>query len=149
MYFHNSRQKFKAVKRSIIGYTAPMTLKRYSLKFIAFFIGCYGCFMVRDLLGLSPVVSSAIVGLLGTLIPLPSKLNKSSIYDAIYCGSFAGMCSAEYLNTLTGFIVISAIGSLVYLLCVPHFKGHGGKFGSMAFVTFLLFLITKRNLWTF
>lgn len=124
-----------------------MIIKRFIVKFMAFFIGCYGCFVLREQTGLTPVVSSALVGLLGSFIPFPKSFNGKGIHDAIYCGSFAGMCSLSYLSTVSSFVVISGLGSFVYLLTVPYFKGHGGKFGSMAFITFLLFLFSKGSIW--
>jgi hypothetical protein len=124
-----------------------ITLKQFALfarKFVAFYIGCLGCFLLRSQLNMSAVFASCVVGLLGTLLPIPEQYNPTGIQAAMYAGSFAGMCSLELLKGNFRILILSATGSLVYLLLKPAFKGFGGKLGAVALVaSFILFVLSQ------
>ncbi|MBA2405932.1 MAG: hypothetical protein H0V66_14240, partial [Bdellovibrionales bacterium] len=94
----------------------------------------------------SPVLASATVGFVGSFYHFSSWIEKRGIHAVIYAGSFAGMCSQEYLSGHQYIIFISVVGSALYLFTKPHLNGFGGKMGAIAFVSSLI-LILSRNLW--
>lgn len=115
---------------------------RVTLKFISFFLGCGLCFLIHTQFGISSVIASCIVGLLGTLIPIPKVFNKNNIQGAIYSGSFAGMCSIGVLTSYLQIGLLSLLGAIIYLLTIDLFDGVGGKLGTVAFVSVsLVYLI--------
>jgi len=73
----------------------------------------------------SPVLASASIGLLGSL--LLKKHDK-----AIFAGSFLGMAEAAVFG-VGGFLVAALIMSLVFVLTKTLFQGVGGKLGTVAF----------------
>jgi hypothetical protein len=101
----------------------------YLKKFAAFYAGCLSCYLLQRNAHLSAVLASALVGVVGTLIP------SAGIQAAIYSGSFAGMCSQELLNGQMQVLFLAALGAALYLFAKPHFTGLGGKLGAVAFVS--------------
>lgn len=112
-------------------------LKKYSLKliykFCAFFLGCFSTFFIATNFDLSAVIVSAAVGLLSTFIPIDKKY-----HTVIYSGSFAGMCSQSILTSYNQIFILSFIGAILYLSLASHFKGLGGKLGTIAFLSVAL-----------
>ena len=90
--------------------------------------------------GVSIVVSSALIGLIGHFI-----FNKYSI--AIYTGSFAGMSSHLLFNRLEIFL-IAIITALVYQIVKTAFNGYGGRLGTIAFIatSFVSVVFSKESL---
>ncbi|MDQ7917761.1 hypothetical protein RBU60_09255 [Mesonia sp. MT50] len=87
-------------------------------------------------LGLSAVISSALVGVIGALVPknFPSPHKGQSIRTAIYCGSFIGMGQA-FLEHHYLFIAFAGLVSGIYFcISTNRLKGFGGKLGTLAFV---------------
>lgn len=120
-------------------------LKRYILKFSCFFLGCLGCFYLQHFTILGPVLSSCIIGLLGTFIPLSKNIESPGVQGAIFCGSFAGMCSAEILSGPLEIFLLSFLGAFLFLITKKLFVGIGGKLGAVAFVSVALMYLIKGN----
>lgn len=106
--------------------------------FSAFYLACFACLTLQSYLGLSPVIASALVGLVGSFIPILSAI--------IYIGSFAGMCTPNHLIGPIHILAISFFGSGIYLITKRRFEGLGGKMGAIAFASSLC-LIWGKNLW--
>ena len=115
----------------------------YFRKFAAFYLGCLFCYLLQVDGHLSPVTSSALVGLIATFIPLPARLDKKSIYAAVYAGTFAGMCSQEILAGHPHILIISMIGAAIFVAAKSRFNGIGGKLGAMAFISSLIFMLIR------
>ncbi len=101
-------------------------------------IGVLATFAIVFLTGISAVIASAAIGLLGFLL-----VKKYQV--AIYCGSFAGMVSTT-LFSIHEVVLLALVCGLVYLLTKPLFSGLGGKLGTVAFISSLLtFAIFSKN----
>ena len=118
-------------------------MRLFILKFVAFFGGCIACYLLQVSYGLSPVMSSAITGLLGSFLHVPKIYEKKGLHAAIYSGSFAGMCSLEMLQHPGHVVLISFIGTGIYLMMKPRFPGFGGKLGTVSFIASFIFLMVK------
>ncbi len=108
-------------------------------RFVSLICAALVTYTLKVNVGISPVVSAALVGLIGSLI-LPAHA------VSIYCGSFVGMTSSRLLITHSelGFAAIAA--GILFLLTDRIFRGFGGKLGSIAFVgTFITGFGLKRE----
>ncbi len=122
----------------------------FIVKYMAFFLGCFFCFLLHAKLDVPIVIASSVVGLIGSFIPLPSFIKEryhTHPHAAIYAGSFAGMCSAELITSYWELGIISMIGALIYILTMNLFHGFGGKLGSVAFVSVTLFILVRGVFW--
>ena len=117
---------------------ATIPMKPFSLTFLAFYLACLSCWFLQTSFGMSPVLSAAIVGFLGSFV--------SVFASVIYAGAFAGMCSHEYLSSHLHIVFISLSGSAIYILSKPYLNGFGGKLGVIAFLSSLLLVFTG-GLW--
>ncbi|WP_341206776.1 hypothetical protein [uncultured Psychrosphaera sp.] len=117
-------------------------IKFLLLKFITFFLGFIACFAMHTTLALPLVISAALTGLIGKVIPFPQEFNNHP-YAAIYAGSFAGMCSASLITSYWEIAIISCIGASLYVLTMDMFDGFGGKLGGVAFASVTLFVIAR------
>lgn len=118
----------------------------YLIKFLGFFAGCFFCCYFQRTFHLSPALSAALVGFLGTFVHFPSLVERNGIQAVIYAGSFAGMSSLQNLPTSEHILGISIIGTTVYFLAKPHFTGFGGKLGVIALISTLC-MIFGKTLW--
>ena len=94
-------------------------------------MGALGAFQLQKV-GLSPVVASCLVGLLGALIGY--WLNSEDLSMVIFAGSFVGMTAVS----LASFPIILLAGfacGILYVLTEPIFVGYGGKLGAIAFIS--------------
>lgn len=121
-------------------------MKIFSIKFTAFFLATLTCYILQVDYGFSPVLAAAAIGFCGSFIHFSRWVEKSGIHAVIYAGSFAGMCSPKYLSSPSSILIISLFGSCIYLVSKSHFKGFGGKLGTIAFLS-SLFLIGLRQIW--
>jgi len=111
---------------------------------VAFSLGCILCFEAHEVFQLSSVVSSALIGLLGSFVTSSKRPIINSCPAAIYSGSFAGMCSVEIIQSFDQLLGVSLLGGFIYLSLESHFKGIGGKLGTVAFTSVaLVYLINK------
>jgi|TARA_Y100000780_G_scaffold231096_1_gene255160 Na+/citrate or Na+/malate symporter len=109
----------------------------------SFILGCLLCFWGHYYFSLSVVLSSCLVGFVGSFI----QSKKNNLWNhcpaAIYSGSFAGMCSSELIQSEYEIILISLLGSVLYYLLIDLFNGIGGKLGTIAFISVALFYLLK------
>lgn len=113
-------------------------------------IGAVTTFYLNHFFKLSPVISAAAVGSVGSFIPV---LKKESNYlrqlpAAIYCGAFIGMSSTGVAPNILFILTASMFTAILLLLSKNLFAGVGGKLGTLAFAgvvitSFLYFLITS------
>lgn len=82
-------------------------------------------------LGIGPVLASAVVGLLGSLL-LPK------VGAEIYTGSFVGMCSKVIAPQFSWLLLAGMIAGLIYYLSRHVLVGFGGKLGTTAFTSVIL-----------
>jgi len=96
-------------------------------------LGAIGTFSLQKA-GLSAVVASCCIGLLGALVG--HLLKNDHLTLIIFAGSFVGMTSTSW-----GTWPMMAIGGLlaggVYLLSLEVFAGFGGRLGTIAFLSTL------------
>lgn len=108
-------------------------------------LGALGTFQLQKM-GLSPVVASCIVGLLGALIGTLIKSEDLSM--VIFAGSFVGMTTVSIASFPIMLLAGLACG-ILYLLAEPVFVGYGGKLGALAFISvgvvlFLFWVVGKQ-----
>ncbi|MBM3138003.1 MAG: hypothetical protein FJZ98_07425 [Chloroflexi bacterium] len=82
-------------------------------------------------LGMGPVLSSAAVGLLGSLL-LP-KLSAE-----IFTGSFVGMCSRAAVPQFSLILFAGLIAGWIFHMSRSTLVGFGGKLGTIAFASVIL-----------
>ncbi len=121
-----------------------MTKKKFSIKFVAFFSGCYSCFLLHHFFFVNVVVASCLIGLIGTFLPLKKVGNEKNIQAAIYAGSFAGMCSAGILTGPLEILALSILGASFFILTENILHGLGGKLGTIAFTSVTLVYLIKE-----
>ena len=106
---------------------------------LAFSFGCLSTFY----LPFSAVLSSCLVGLIGSFFPFP-KEKRGDFSAAIYSGSFAGM-SSEFVFSHVGIIfAVSLFGGIIFTLLINRLKGIGGKLGTVAFLSVFIILIVRK-----
>jgi len=95
-------------------------------------------FVLTYTLGLSAVVASALVGLIGgVFFPTYSA--------AIFCGSFVGMSSQAILADIAALFLSSLIAGVLYAMSEQWFDGIGGKLGTIAFIGSVMTGIVFQN----
>ena len=101
--------------------------------------GCFGALGTFQLqkVGLSPVVASCIIGLLGALIGY--WMNAEDLAMVIFAGSFVGMTTVS-LGSLPIVLLAGLACGVFYLIAEPIFVGYGGKLGAIAFISLLIVL---------
>lgn len=88
-------------------------------------------------------MASCLVGLAGTFIPIPKRVDSPGVQGALFCGSFAGMCSVEVLSGPLEIFLLSFIGAFLFLITRKMFVGIGGKLGAVAFVSVALMYLIR------
>jgi len=116
-------------------------LIRLGKKSLLFFIGCYFTYALNRYFDIPIVLASAVVGLLGTFLPLDKKMQ-----SVIYCGSFAGMCSSGILNSTYQILLLSLTGAFVFIALGRYFNGLGGKLGTVAFISVVLVYLIRTSI---
>lgn len=95
--------------------------------------------------GLSVVVASCIVGLMGAF--LGHIFNLPHLALVVFAGTFVGMTSTT-IGSLPLVFLGGLVCGVVYILSLKLFVGFGGKLGSIAFLSTLLvwegFTLVKR-----
>lgn len=95
---------------------------------------------------LSAVISSAIVGLVASFLPLlnPKWTYSTQLPTLMYCGSFVGMTSPVIANGVPFIICSGAIAGILFVAARKMFHGFGGKLGALALwavmITYMLFI---------
>lgn len=94
-------------------------------------LGAIGTFQLQKV-GLSPVVASCGVGLLGALFGYLMK--NEDLAMVIFAGSFVGMTTVS-IATIPIMLIAGLACGILYVLAEPIFVGFGGKLGAIAFVS--------------
>lgn len=106
--------------------------------------GAIGAFQLQKM-GLDPVVSSCIIGLVGYLVGYFT--NNEDLALVIFAGSFVGM-TAVSIATVPMMLVAGILCGLLFIVTEPIFGGYGGKLGAIAFVSvgvvLLIFQFSKN-----
>lgn len=117
-------------------------MRLFVIKYHAFFLGALSCYYLQEVCGFSPVLAAATTGFFGSFVQIAGFDNKG-IHGAIYAGSFAGMCSFELVEHPLHLILLSLIGTVIYLKTRPIGNGFGGKLGTVSFVSSVIFFLAK------
>lgn len=108
-------------------------------------IGAIGTFQLQKM-GMSPVVASCVVGLLGAFVGYGMK--NEDLAMVIFAGSFVGMTTVT-IASLPIILIAGLVCGVLYWLALPLFDGYGGKLGALAFISvgiiLLLFWIFKKE----
>ncbi len=115
-------------------------------KAVLLLMRCICCLSLKSGLDLGPVSAAAVTGLLGSFLQLPRLMERDQLHAVIYTGAFIGMGSSEVLRGPTDAAGISLIGAGVFLFLRPIGVGIGGKMGTIAFISSLLFFFFRRAL---
>ena len=118
-------------------------MKLYFIKWLSFYFGCVGCYVLQRDIGFSAVLASALLGFLCTFIPLPQNFERKGIHAAFFTGTFAGMSSPQILNDHPRVLLASLVGTMIYFAMKPRLVGIGGKMGAVAFLSSLLVIFLK------
>lgn len=100
-------------------------------------LGALGTFQLQKI-GISPVVASCIVGLVGALIGY--LLKNEDLAMVIFAGSFVGMTTVSIASLQIILIAGTTCGAL-YWFALPFFDGYGGKLGALAFISVAVVLL--------
>lgn len=84
--------------------------------------------------GISAVVASCVVGLIGALVGQVIRMPHVSL--VVFTGSFVGMTSLS-IGSISIVICGGALSGLVYSLTLHLFVGYGGRLGIIAFLSTL------------
>ena len=96
-------------------------------------LGAIGTFSLQKA-GLSAVVASCCIGLLGALAGYLLKNDHLTLI--IFAGSFVGMTSTAW-GTWPMMVIGGLLAGGVYLLSLEIFAGFGGRLGTIAFLSTL------------
>lgn len=99
-------------------------------------LGALGTFQLQKV-GLSPVVASCVIGLLGALTGYLMK--NEDLAMVIFAGSFVGMTTVS-IASLPIMLIAGLACGILYVLTEPIFVGYGGKLGAIAFVSVAIVL---------
>jgi hypothetical protein len=111
--------------------------------FLAFYLGCAGCFFLRQGFSATPILAASLLGVLITFVPVPRHLDKKT-FQIVFCtGTFAAMSSEKIMWTPWHLAAISLLGAGVYIIAKPYFIGIGGKMGMLAFLTTVVWLMMR------
>lgn len=123
-----------------------LTLRHIELwlfKFFCFLSGCWLCFYIQSELHVSAVIAAASIGLLSTFTPNNRRIEAVHIQSTIYSGAFVAMGSRLDQTSVWQLLLVSLIGSTLYLVLDRYVKGLGGKLGLIAFVSTILSLLLR------
>lgn len=82
-------------------------------------------------LGLSPIVSASLVGIVAAAVA-------RNVAVPVYCGAFVGMTSPEVFGSYWYVALAAVLAGVLFTVAHPVFHGIGGKLGTTAFVGVLL-----------
>ena len=123
-------------------------VKKEIFKIIACFTyGTLGCFYLHQLTSMSVVFSSVVTILLYCLLSLLISNNNQLMEASIYSGTFVGMSAASVLDDFWVLLVASIVGGITVYALKDKFLGHGGKLGTIAFLT-VFFIRSFNGGWT-
>mmetsp|Transcript_30158 Transcript_30158/g.39729 ORF Transcript_30158/g.39729 Transcript_30158/m.39729 type:complete len:352 (-) Transcript_30158:106-1161(-) len=94
----------------------------------------------------NPVTASSVIGLFGSAISFGLG-GRHSVFAkdaslAIYTGSFVGMSSSNRIPNYSGFLLVGFLAGSIHIGFLGIFTGgYGGKLGTIAFLSTLLFQV--------
>lgn len=108
------------------------------LNFGAVFLGAVSTYILNIDVGLGAVTASGLVGVIAALV--------APAYGVpLYCGSFVGMTSAQFLLNHTELGVAGLIAGAIYVITTGVYDGFGGKLGTIAFAGCLITGVCLRR----
>lgn len=118
-----------------------MNLLRLHSMYLLFFsfVGFLTCHILISI-GLNPILASSLVGFTGSL----SKYISKKASTIIYCSSFAAIGVLEVNQRISLLLLVPIFVWIIFRFLDNHFHGHGGKLGTIAFlsVSFLFCLVS-------
>ena len=121
----------------------PSSAQRYLLDFLALFLGCLLCFLLRIGWNWSPLLASAALGFAITFVPVPARFDRKGMQIAFCTGTFVGMSSLKIISSPQQVLLASLIGAALCVLAGSHFKGIGGRMGFIAFLASSTWLLLR------
>jgi hypothetical protein len=118
-------------------------VQRYLTNFLALYLGCVTCYLLRTGWGWSPILSAAALDLAVTYVPLPASLDRKGLQIAFCTGTFVGMSSVQIISSPWQVLEVSVLGAVLYALAEPHGRGLGGRMGFIAFLVTSAWLLLK------
>ena len=93
-----------------------------------------------------PIIGAAIIGLLaGFLIPAFPIPYSSTLPAVVAAGSYAGMSSRKILEKDMDFVIVGIITGMMFIILLPLSIGCGGKLGTSAFISVIVWKLFKRR----
>lgn len=132
----------------LLSFTPMKSQRRMFITLLIILGGCLGAIGTFQLqrIGLSVVVASCIVGLIGALIGYGMK--NEDLAMVIFAGSFIGMTTIS-IASLPLILLAGLACGILYVLTESIFVGHGGKLGAIAFISvsivLSLFLVFRKG----
>ena len=121
-------------------------MKLFITKALAFSLGSLSCYCLQRYFQFQSITAAATVGFLGSYLHFPKYYEKKGLHSALYAGAFLAMTSMSILTGPLDVFIISLIGTGLYLLSKPFANGIGGKLGTIAFLSSIIFFMA-RGLW--
>jgi len=99
---------------------------------------------LKDKIKSDAILGSAIVGFLFglTRIFFPQTVIFSEV---AFASSFAGMTSFKFVRKKSYKLLIGLIVGIIFLLSTSFFQGFGGKLGTIAFISLIIFFLLKSR----
>ena len=105
---------------------APLFSQANLFNFGAVFLGAISTYIINIDVGLGAVTASGLVGVISALV--------APAYGVpLYCGSFVGMTSAQFLLDHVELGIAGLIAGAIYVITTGVYDGFGGKLGTIAF----------------
>ena len=93
------------------------------------------CFLIREYFDISAVLSSAVVGIVGSFIARNKFMEYKDARMIIYSGCFAALVGNERIWSIGLYLIIPLGVFSVFKLLQTRFNGYGGKLGTIAFLS--------------
>ncbi|MCD6226413.1 MAG: hypothetical protein J7J93_01290 [Candidatus Aenigmarchaeota archaeon] len=98
----------------------------------------------KDKIKSDAVLGSAVVGLLFGLTRI--FFPQTTIFSEVaFASSFAGMTSFKFVRKKSYKLLIGLIVGIIFLFSSSFFQGFGGKLGTIAFISIIIFFLLKSK----
>jgi hypothetical protein len=121
----------------------PSLVQRYLGNFLALYLGCAGCYLLRTDFGWSSILSASVLEVAISFVPFPARFDRKGIQIAFCTGTFVGMSSLQIIANPLQALEISLLGAALYVLAGPHLTGLGGRMGFIAFLATTTWLLLR------
>ncbi len=125
--------------------TLVLEIEEAALLFLSSVLAIYLVFWLKRRAPGNPVVFSA--SLVGILAGLVYHL-QPFLGEVMYAAAFAGMAPDHLLVARSESVVIGMVTALMYLLLSQFLPGVGGKLGTIAFVSWVVYLLYKGRFYS-